>query len=164
MISTVLGKHHHRKNFICGVPELDNYLKQYVNQDSKRNLTVCYVIADQSNNVLGYYTLSSTKVDLSEIPDRLGKSLKYLEIPVIFIGRLALDQAYQGRELGKLLLIDALKRCLEVATIVGVHAVVVDPTNELAKKFHTKLGFTPLVSSKRMFLPLHTIAHLLHNG
>ncbi|WP_149525604.1 GNAT family N-acetyltransferase [Sphingobacterium hotanense] len=160
MISTVLEKKHNRKNFRCGVDELDIYLKQYANQDIKRRLAVCYVIADKNNDVIGYYTLSSNHIDISDILENLAKSLTYSEVPVIIIGRLAVHQDYQGNKLGQALLIDAFKRILEISTLVGNHAVIVDPTNEPAEKFYAKLGFIPLKKSKRMFLPLRTIVDL----
>jgi len=160
MISTVLEKNHNRKNFSCGIDELDNYLKQYANQDIKKRLAVCYVIADQNNDVIGYYTLSSNSIDLSDIPEDLAKSLKYVEIPVIIIGRLAVHQDYQGNKLGQTLLIDALKRIVEISALVGNHAVIVDPINDIATKFYAKLGFVPLKTANRMFLPLKTIIDL----
>ncbi|WP_159635035.1 GNAT family N-acetyltransferase [Sphingobacterium composti Ten et al. 2007 non Yoo et al. 2007] len=160
MISKVLEKNHNRKNFYCGIDELDNYLKQYANQDIKKRLAVCYVIANQNNGVIGYYTLSSNSIDLSDIPEDLAKSLKYTEIPVVIIGRLAVHKDYQGNKLGQTLLIDALKRIVEISSLVGNHAVIVDPINESAEKFYAKLGFIPLKSSKRMFLPLKTIIDL----
>lgn len=160
MISTVLEKNHNRKNFSCGIDELDNYLKQYANQDIKKRLAVCYVIADQDNDVIGYYTLSSNSIDLSDIPEDLAKSLKYVEIPVIIIGRLAVHKDYQGNKLGQTLLIDALKRIVEISALVGNHAVIVDPIKDIATKFYAKLGFVPLKTSKRMFLPLKTIIDL----
>lgn len=160
MISTILEKNHNRKNFICGIDELDKYIKQYANQDIKKRLAVCYVITDKNNNVIGYYTLSSNNIDLNDIPENLSKSLKYAEIPVVIIGRLAIHQDYQGNKLGQTLLIDALKRIVEISALVGNHAVIVDPINESAEKFYAKFGFVNLKSSKRMFLPLKTIIDL----
>ncbi len=160
MISTVLEKNHNRKNFICGIDELDQYLKQYANQDIKKRLAVCYVITDKNNDIIGCYTLSSNSIALNDIPENLSKSLKYAEIPVVIIGRLAIHQDYQGNKLGQTLLIDALKRIVEISTLVVNHAVIVDPINESAEKFYAKFGFITLKSSKRMFLPLKTIIDL----
>src|SRR5690606_3761318 len=126
-ISTVLEKNHNRKNFNCGIDELDNYLKLYANQDIKKRLAVCYLIVDKDNDVIGYYTLCSNSIDLSDIPEDLAKSLKYGEIPVIIIGRLSVHKDYQGNKLGQTLLIDALKRIVEISALVRNHAVIVDP-------------------------------------
>lgn len=161
MISKALEKNHNRKNFACGIDELDNYIKQYVSQDIRKSLTVCYVIEDdETHEVIGYYTLSTNSVDLNDIPEDIKKSLRYTEIPVIIIGRLAIHIDYQGSGLGKILLIDALKRIVEVSVLVGNHAVIVDPINEIAEKFYSKFGFISLKESKRMFLPIKTIIDL----
>jgi len=160
MTLKVLEKKHNRKGFSCGVVELDNYIKQYVSQDVKRKLAVCYVLEDENEDVIAYYTLSASSVDLNDIPDDLKSSLKYAEIPVVIIGRLAVHVEYQGNKLGQILLIDALKRIIEISALVGNHAVIVDPINESAEKFYAKFGFIQLKDSKRMFLPLKTVATL----
>ncbi|MBE8720675.1 GNAT family N-acetyltransferase [Sphingobacterium pedocola] len=160
MTLKVLEKRHNRKGFSCGVLELDNYIKHYVSQDVKRKLSVCYVLDDEDANVIAYFTLSSGSVDLNDIPDDLKSSLKYAEIPVVIIGRLAIHVDYQGNKLGQILLIDALKRIIEISALVGNHAVIVDPINESAEKFYAKFGFIQLKDSKRMFLPLKTVATL----
>lgn len=160
MTLKVLEKKHNRKGFSCGIVELDDYIKQFVSQDMKRKLAVCYVLEDEDANVIAYYTLSSSNVELNDIPEGLKSSLKYAEIPVVIIGRLAVHVDYQGNKLGQILLIDALKRIIEISALVGNHAVIVDPINESAEAFYSKFGFIPLKDSKRMFLPLKTAATL----
>jgi predicted GNAT family N-acyltransferase len=135
MTLKVLEKKHNRKGFFCGVVELDNYIKQYGSQNVKRKLAVCYILDDEDANVVAYYTLSSSRVDLNDIPDDLKGSLTYTEIPVVIIGRLAVHVDYQGNKLGPILLIDALKRIIEISARVGNYAVIVDPINESAEKF-----------------------------
>ena len=160
MISKVLEKNHKHKDFSCGIDELDLYLKQYASQDVKKRLAVCYVVTAHDDDVIGYYTLSSNSIDLSDIPDDLSKSLRYAEIHVVIIGRLAVDLNYQGNKLGQTLLIDALKRIVEISALVGNHAVIVDPISDAAEKFYAKFGFVSLKDSKKMFLPLKTIIDL----
>lgn len=160
MTLKILEKKHNRKDFSCGVIALDNYIKHIVSQDTKRKLAVCYVLEDDKLNVIAYYTLSSGRVDLQDLPDYLKTSLRYAEIPVVILGRLAVHIDYQGNKLGQVLLIDALKRIVEISAFVGNHAVVVDPVNEATEKFYTQFGFIALKGSKRMFLPLKTVTDL----
>jgi len=160
MILKVLEKKHNRKNFSCGIIELDNYIQRYLNQDTKRKLTVCYVLEDEKSNVIGYYTLSTSSIELNDIPAPLKNSLKYNEIPVVILGRLAVDLGSQGNKIGQTLLIDALKRILEISSVIGNHAVIVDPINIAAEKFYSKYGFIKLIDSNRMFLPIKTIIAL----
>jgi len=49
---------------------LDNYLKAQAKQDIKKNVSVSYVLTMiNSAEVIGYYTLSSISIDISELSD-----------------------------------------------------------------------------------------------
>ncbi|WP_164112031.1 MULTISPECIES: GNAT family N-acetyltransferase [Sphingobacterium] len=158
MISVNLEKDHNKKDFDCGVVSLDNYIKPTAKKDISSDLAACFVIIE-NNNVIGYYTLSCAGVDIEEVPDDLKASLKcnYANLPVILVGRLAIDKNYQGKGLGKILFNDCLKRVLETSSIIGAFAVCVDPIDNNAKEFYQKFGFIPLNDSHRMILPIKTI-------
>ena len=64
-------------------------------------------------------------------------------IPVMMIGRLAIDSNYQGRGLGRALLRDAVLRTLQAADIAGIRAVLVHAISEDAKRFYERCGFQP---------------------
>ena len=64
-------------------------------------------------------------------------------IPVMVLGRLAIDQSFQGRGLGVALLRDAVLRTLQAADIAGIRAILVHAISEDAKKFYERCGFTP---------------------
>lgn len=77
--------------------------------------------------VLGYYTLSASLLNTSDLPDTLVKKLpRYPQLPVILLGRLAVDGSMKGKALGQFLLTNALHRCLEAAGSIAAMAVVVD--------------------------------------
>ena len=83
-------------------------------------------------------------------------------MPVVLLGRLAVDQTAQGQGLGETLLLDALKRCLDLSQQLGVHAVEVVAIDSQAKAFYEKYGFVPLLDQElHLFLPLTTVAALL---
>jgi predicted N-acetyltransferase YhbS len=56
-------------------------------------------------------------------------------VPVVLIGRLAVDITGRGQRLGEALLIHALRSAQRAAEIVGIYAVVVDALDESAKSF-----------------------------
>ena len=62
-------------------------------------------------------------------------------VPVMVLGRLAVDRAYQGRGLGEGLLRDALLRTLQAAQIGGIRAILVHAISEEAKRFYERHGF-----------------------
>jgi GNAT superfamily N-acetyltransferase len=88
---------------------------------------------------------------------------KYPEYPATLIGRLAVDEGYQGLGLGKRILIDALGRALVGSRTVASYAVITDAKNEQAQAFYSRFGFLPLSTAcgeRRLFLPMGTVEEL----
>ncbi len=161
--TTLLNNTHKKQQFKCGIRMLDDYLHTQAKQDVKRKLAVCFILADENDNVKGYYTLSSSSIQRNSLPESIVKKLppSYNNLPVTLLGRLAIDEKYMGNKLGSLLLIDALKRGYENSqTTIGSLAVIVSPINDNAKQFYEKYGFIFLPNSGKMFLPMDTIASL----
>ncbi|MEX2121973.1 MAG: GNAT family N-acetyltransferase [Pirellulales bacterium] len=156
-----LDRAHERGEFRCGKPPLDDFLRSLVSQYEKRNLGRTYVAVrpgENDNRVWGYYTLASGSVSFQNIPKKAARKLPKHPLPVALLGRLAVDQAAQGQGLGEVLLIDALKRCLELSDRMGIHAVEVHAIDPPAKGFYEKYGFVPLLDSElHLYLPITTI-------
>lgn len=160
LLIEILDKKHVRSDFECGHPLLDNYIKTQASQDVKRDVSVCYVISEPPGKVVaGYYTLSSHSVPLESLPEDLQNKLpkSYKDIPTALLGRLAVSKSYQGQQIGKVLLLDALNRCADLAESIGTLAVIVDPIDEKAVSFYEAFGFVNLPDSARMFIPIKTI-------
>ncbi|MCF8461811.1 MAG: GNAT family N-acetyltransferase [Flavobacteriales bacterium] len=157
-----LHSSHERKAFDCGNEQLNVYFHRQANQDVKRKLSVCFVNADESRFVKGYYTLSNSSLPRDEAPEYFRRKLppSYLNLPVTLLGRLAIDVTEKGKGIGKLLVADALKRSFIASKTIGSLAVVVDPIDEAATQFYTKFGFITLPDSGKMFLPMVTIGKL----
>ncbi|MFY7849477.1 MAG: GNAT family N-acetyltransferase [Bacteroidia bacterium] len=159
----VLTAAHRKETFDCGTPTLNQYLQQLAGQDMKRKLSVCFVLPDSnSEGIMGYYTLSNNGIPLDVLPPERRKKLpsSYTNIPVTLLGRLAVDKRFQGRGLGKWLLMDALKRSLDVSLSIASYAVIVDPLDPVAEMFYAKYGFIKLPDSGRMFLSMKTIGEV----
>jgi GNAT superfamily N-acetyltransferase len=162
-IAEILGPGHKKSAFSCGKALLDNYMHKQASQDIKRKLSAWFVVTDKYTHLIkGYYTLSNNSIPLQFIPDQIKKKLpaSYRSIPATLLGRLAVDHRFQGQGVGKLLLIDALKRSYETSTRIGSFAVVVDPIDMEAENFYAKYGFIKLPDSGKMFLPMKTIKQL----
>jgi GNAT superfamily N-acetyltransferase len=87
--------------------------------------------------------------------------LPKIAVPVVLLGRLAVDRTVQGQGLGAHLLIDALRRTECLAEAVGIRAVEVDAIDDAARRFYLKFGFGPLADDpNHLFLPLHVIRKL----
>jgi GNAT superfamily N-acetyltransferase len=150
---------HDRSGFDCGQPSLNDFLSRLVTQYEKRGIGRTYVLVPEGENrVLGYYTLASGQLVLSDLPDGVAKKLPRHPIPVVLLARLAVDRTVQGQKLGELLLRNAFQRSLDVATQLGNFAVTVDAIDERAVQFYEKFGFVRLKNrSDRLFLMLETL-------
>lgn len=159
----LLGKKHIRKDFDCGKELLNNYLKNQVGQDIKRKLSACFVLTENETNcILGYYTLSNNSIPLSCFPEQIKRKFpqSYESIPTTLLGRLAIDNKYKGKGLGKILLIDALRRSYDISKEIGSFAVVVDPIDRQAELFYEKYDFIKLPDSEKMFIAIKTLKEL----
>ena len=155
----VLGPEHARADFACGVEALDRYFREQVTQDVRRRATACYVALDVATaTVAGYYTLAAASVALADLPEILAKRLpRYPSVPVARLGRLAVDLAYRGRQLGGALLWDAAMRALR--SEIAVYALVVDAKDDEAVRFYRHHGFVSFGSLPRqLVLPLAKLA------
>lgn len=159
----LLSRKHIRTNFDCGKDLLNNYLKYQAGQDIKRKLSACFVLADRETNIIkGYYTLSGSSIPYSAFPETIRNKLpkSYTSIPATLLGRLAIDKKFQGEGIGKILLIDALKRSYEASKEIGSFAVIVDPMDDSAERFYTKYDFINLPDSEKMFVTIKTLKAL----
>lgn len=153
-----LAPHHDRAALSCGEPSLDSYLRTQANQDVKRDLAACYVLCERGNSdVIGYYTLSASSVELTDLPaDLAKKSGRYRLVPAVLLGRLAVDQRYQGRGMSTLLLVNALRRVLR--TGVCVKFLLVDALHEHAAQFYEHFDFRRFEDQPlRLYLPLSKV-------
>jgi GNAT superfamily N-acetyltransferase len=142
-----LAPSHDRAAFGCGEESLDRYLQQQARQDSDRGLAVTYVALEQPGAaaILGYYTLSVSCVQPEIVPEKRVPPKR--AVPVVLLGRLAVDRSAQGRRLGEILLMDALRRSTELSERIGSFAVVVDALHDKARSFYLRYGFRELGDS-----------------
>jgi ribosomal protein S18 acetylase RimI-like enzyme len=153
-----LDKSFDRDDFDCGSEELNSFLKAKARQNQKAGFNRTFVAIksdDADKKVLGFYSLSMGEIDLSNLPETLRKKLPKHPVPIARMGRLAVDKSTQGQGLGKLLLVDAMKRVQAASRSVGVYALLVDAKDDQAKAFYKKYGFIELVDEPMtLFLPL----------
>lgn len=157
-----LGPQHRslRRAFSCGVQPLDDYLKAGAGQDQRRGVSVAYVLMDEAHaRIAGYYTLSAAAVGMEELPPEVVAGLpRYPAIPAFLIGRLAVDSGYRGQGIGGLLLVDALRRAIELSEAVAAQSVVVDAKDDGARRFYEKYGFQRLRDDpRRLYLPMESV-------
>jgi len=149
-----------RQGFQSGSLALDQYFQMQVGQDIRRRVASCFVALTPQERIAGFYTLSSASVPLLELPPELSRRLpRYPTVPVVRLGRLAIDRDFQGNGLGGALLWDALRRAAR--SEIAAYAVVVEAKDEPAAAFYRHHDFLALPGNAlTLLLPLATIATL----
>lgn len=162
----LLTRSHDRSAFDCGVPPLDEYLKQYALQNQKKHAARTYV-ATRGNRVVGYYSLAFGSVAPDEASASVRAGLPKYPIPVMLLARLAVDTGERGSGLGAALLKDAFLRTLQAADIAGLRAIIVHAKDDTAKRFYQKYGFEPSpIDAYHLFLRISDVVASLghHSG
>ncbi len=157
-----LSRQHDRSGFDCGQLVLNEWLRQRAGQFDRKDLSRTFVAVRPGDpQVLGYYALSSHRVVYRSLPEEEGRKLPAIDVPVVLLGRLAVDRTVQGQGVGGLLLVDVLRRTLHLAEQLGIRAIEVDALDQAARRFYLKFGFQPLLDDpQHLFLPLHVIRKL----
>ena len=137
---TPLQPDHDLSSFTCGEPALDAWLRQRALRNERTGASRTYVLAD-SSRVVGYYALAAGSLAPAYAPGRIRRNMPD-PVPVMVLGRLAVDRGWQGRGLGRALLRDAVLRTLQAAHVAGIRALVVHALHEQAAGFYTRAGFT----------------------
>jgi predicted GNAT family N-acyltransferase len=151
---------HDLSRFNSGKPALDDWLRNSALESEGRTAARTYVVCENERVVVGYYCISTGSVQRQELPPKM-KRVRGIpnQVPVAIIGRLARDQSYAGKELGKDLLQDALGRILAASQIVGVRAVLVHALDDAAARFWTDHEFIECpIDSRTFYLAVETIA------
>lgn len=136
-----LAPHHDVKTFNSGEPTLDTWLQRRALKNQLSGASRTYVACVQSR-VFAYYSLASSSVSVATAPGRFRRNMPD-PIPVVILGRLAVDQSHQGTGIGRALVRDAGLRVLNAATEIGIRGILVHALTEAAKSFYERIGFEP---------------------
>ena len=134
-----LGESHVLDEFQSGEASLDEWLKRRARANQASGASRTYVVCAE-RRVFGYYALASGMVQLDRAPGRFRRNMPD-PIPVVVLGRLAVDLAWQGKGIGRGLFRDAARRVAHAADVIGVRGIIVHAISEEAKKCYLSLGF-----------------------
>jgi GNAT superfamily N-acetyltransferase len=134
-----LAAHHNTDAFSCGVDALDHWLKQRALKNQATGASRTFVICD-GNRVLAYYALPSSAVAAEQTTGRLRRNMPD-PIPVVVLGRLAIDQLLHGQGVGRALVRDACLRVIAAADAIGIRGMLVHALSPEAQAFYTHVGF-----------------------
>ncbi len=149
---------HNVGTFDCGEASLNSFLQRHALNNHKAGLGRTFVATQgEQSEIAGYFTLSTGSVRFDVIPEHAKKRLPKYPIPTVHLGRLAVDLRYQGKKLGEVLLVEALRKAAVASSNLGVYAVDVIALHDRAKAFYLKYGFVEMLDQPlHLFLPMAT--------
>jgi ribosomal protein S18 acetylase RimI-like enzyme len=137
-----LEAQHRAENFHSGVLSLDAWLRKHALQSHRSGGSRVFVTTETDPDIAGYYALAAGAVMPREATARLVRGLAANQpVPVVLLGRLAVDARYQGQHLGRSLLLDAMARVLEAGELIGIRALLVHAIDERARAWYEQFGF-----------------------
>ena len=136
-----ISPEHVLSGFDSGQPSLDSWLISRAEKNERGGGSRTYVVCNDGV-VVAYYCLSTGSVARKESPGRIRRNMPD-PIPVMLIGRLAVDRGYQGQGIARALVRDAILRTLRAAKIAGIRALLVHALDQDAAGFYRHLGFMP---------------------
>ncbi|MGB8698282.1 MAG: GNAT family N-acetyltransferase [Thermosynechococcaceae cyanobacterium] len=151
-----LGPDHDLSNFDCGEIVLNDWLIKRALRNHLEGASRTYVIA-VDKVVVAYYCLAAGSVDSEIAPGKVKRNMPD-PIPVIVLGRLAVDLRHQKAGLGKGLIKDAYLRTLNAAELVSARALLVHALHDNAKSFYERCGFIASpIQPRTLMLPIKDI-------
>lgn len=149
----LLGPADITNEFACGDASLDRFIRRFAVETQKSGKSRTYVTT-RGDRVVGYYSLAPGSVAPDRAIARAAAGQDAQDVPIILIGRLAVDVAEQGRGLGSQLLLDALRRCVAGAEVIGGRTVLVHARDEVARSFWLAHDFEPCPVDERHLMVL----------
>ncbi|AOR63636.1 MULTISPECIES: GNAT family N-acetyltransferase [Pectobacterium] len=142
-------------DFRSSEPSLDDWLKRKALKNQTMGASRTFVVCESSaNQVIGFYALATGSVQRQSVSGALRRNMPD-PLPVLVLGRLAVDERYHRQGIGAGLLKDAILRSRQVAEQVGTKALLVHALSEDAKDFYLHWGFTSSeIQPNTLLLPL----------
>jgi GNAT superfamily N-acetyltransferase len=147
-------------NFDSGEPSLNEWLKRRAFKNHITGASRCFILC-ASADVIGYYSLSAGAISHEVAPKAMRRNMPN-PLPVLLLGRLAVDQRYHNQGIGQALLRDAMLRAVNVSSDAGVFALLVHAISDQAKQFYLSRGFveSPL-QPMTLFMTIETVRSIL---
>ena len=157
---------HDRAEFDCGVDRLNNFLKLTAKKQHKDEMTRIYVVVEEeSTRILGYHAINVGRMNVDELSRRPRGAPDHGEIPVLFLGQVAVDNVAQGKGLGGILIHHVFEKACAVSNMAGCHAIILDVIADggeeafaRRKAWYESFGFKAFASNPaRMFLGMKQV-------
>ena len=149
--------------FDCGVGSLNTWIGNHAKFNEQEDLSRTRLLVNPSGNIMGYQSLSAGSLPKEHLPKKYVHRYPGYPIPIILLGRLAVDQKCKGNGYGRALMMDALNETCKATNHVGATALIVEALDDAKGFYVTQFGFLETeINPSRLWLPLSTIRSLVN--
>jgi GNAT superfamily N-acetyltransferase len=134
-----LAPDHELDTFESGVATLDEWLKRRARRNEAEGASRTFVVC-VGRRVVGYYSLAAGSILHTAATGKVRGNMPD-PVPILLLGRLAIEGAWHRKGPGADLLSDAVLRAIGAAKTIGVRAILVHAISDEAKAFYEKHGF-----------------------
>lgn len=162
----LLTKAHDRAGFDCGSEPLNAFLKQTARQHAERGISRTYVLVEEDApaQILGFFSLNLCQIKSEALTPGEARRLPR-DVSGVRLGRLAVAKNHQRQGIGKLLLVGAMRKFMEIFDAAGGIGLFVDAKDVAARRYYEQFGFVSLPSNElELFLPVRTVEEALAHG
>ena len=129
-----------RRRVIRHSKEMENFLKKEAFEEQEKGLNTTHLFVDtQSGKIAAYVSLCNDSIRL-ELEERDEMGLSYAAVPAVKIARLAVSNEYQGRGMGKLLIMFSAYMGRKMREISGLTFLTLD-CYEHRVSYYEAVGF-----------------------
>lgn len=138
-----LSKRHVLKDFDCGEPNLNDWVRKFaLDAHASGGARVYVTTVKGSLEVAGIYALAASSFEPDDATTHLAKGQpRNQRIPVVLLARLAVDLKFQGLGIGSNLLRDAMMRTVAASDLIGGRALLVHAKNASVREWYMRYNF-----------------------
>ncbi|TGQ20942.1 MAG: N-acetyltransferase [Mesorhizobium sp.] len=150
-------------NFRCGESDIDRWVSK-APKWSEQNKARLFLAHGQGNSkAMGFYSLSFSSEDRNKLAGKRDRQMWGSGVPLIYLQYLAVQRTCQNCGLGKMLLVDSLRRAHLVSKHVAFYGVGLRSLNDRTTALYSKYGFAVAPDEDKfplMILPIWSINDL----
>ena len=132
-------------------------------------IKVYVAVEPEDIKILGYYAINVGTMNVAELAKPPRGTPNHGEIPVLFLGQLAVDRQAQGLGVGSLLMHHVFEKACVIADGAGCHAVLLDVMSDGGKDafarrkgWYEEFGFQSFAGNKdRMFMTMKQVRQIV---
>lgn len=142
-----LALHHDVDAFKSERTASQDYLRLHAFADQQARRARTYV-ATRGGRVVGYFTITAGSVEEARSAEGIAARQRRKVVPVVVVGRLALDVFESGTGDRRALLAEAMARCEGAAESIGARAIIVNAVDPRTRAFYLRHGLEAVPTSR----------------